>query len=492
MDIYDFSKFREREYSWEPSAKRQLKQFKLRTGILVVVMLFLLALTAYVQARTSLLNTSAYFFSLFAVVVLTLGLRIALNSASRRKSGKMPPKVRHDYALYAYHHQGRKNNILGNQYLMLCAKADVCQKKYELAEQALDQIVMEKCRGDQLKQVWLLKMIVALSKNCAEESREAYICYSGIEVKNGSFPSDESVSACLDTMDAETLTCLMKENEKSKVEHPIRIGCISILLYYCIMFYTVGVGINTDKGYALRPDFVRIALPFTCIATVLLVIAGMIRMFKSENFSGRKKNKVGFAACCMVILCGVAMISFGICQNFNRKEEVVTKDGAYTYLEVRSGRKSSGFSYVYRTNNPFVMQRVNEISDATPEQVSDAKQKSEDTNAEQSLQNAMTLVYNYLDEEKRYSDMELNFCVSAKGETYAVICATQEEEHARVLDVEYRLYYNGTKENKNGTECAEIVLQKWYPNGENNAQLINFYLVDPDTLEVIDEHDSSW
>lgn len=138
------------------------------------------------------------------------------------------------------------------------------------------------------------------------------------------------------------------------------------------------------------------------------------------------------------------------------------------------------------------MQRVNEISDATPEQVSDAKQKSEDTNAEQSLQNAMTLVYNYLDEKKRYSDMELNFCASAKGETYAVICATQEEEHTRVLDVEYRLYYNGTKENRNGTECAEIVLQKWYPNGENNAQLINFYLVDPDTLEVIDEHDSSW
>ncbi|EKC64327.1 hypothetical protein OBE_07019, partial [human gut metagenome] len=38
----------------------------------------------------------------------------------------------------------------------------------------------------------------------------------------------------------------------------------------------------------------------------------------------------------------------------------------------------------------------------------------------------------------------------------------------------------------------ELVLEKVYPNGEYETELVDFYLVDPETLEVIDEQKSTW
>ena len=69
------------------------------------------------------------------MVILAFGLRLALNAGSRKQTRKMSSDEKHDYALYFYHRHGRKNTVLGNFYLVICAQADVCQRKYELAEQ---------------------------------------------------------------------------------------------------------------------------------------------------------------------------------------------------------------------------------------------------------------------------------------------------------------------------------------------------------------------
>ena len=73
------------------------------------------------------------------MVILAFGLRLALNAGSRKQTRKMSLDEKHDYALYFYHRHGRKNAVLGNFYLVICAQADVCQRKYELAEQALEE-----------------------------------------------------------------------------------------------------------------------------------------------------------------------------------------------------------------------------------------------------------------------------------------------------------------------------------------------------------------
>ena len=61
-------------------------------------------------------------------------------------------------------------------------------------------------------------------------------------------------------------------------------------------------------------------------------------------------------------------------------------------------------------------------------------------------------------------------------------------EDGNQVSVEYGLYYNREKTDDNGTYCDEYVLEKKYPGGTYDTQLVDFYLVNPDTLEVTDEH----
>ena len=45
---------------------------------------------------------------------------------------------------------------------------------------------------------------------------------------------------------------------------------------------------------------------------------------------------------------------------------------------------------------------------------------------------------------------------------------------------------------ENNTTFEELVLEKVYPDGGYETELVDFYLVNPETLEVMDEHKSSW
>ena len=94
-----------------------------------------------------------------------------------------------------------------------------------------------KCKADQLKQIWLLRLIIALAIDDEEKIQETFICYNGIEVRSKGFPATDIVRECLDHRDAETLTEVMKQSVVVKKEHPLRIGCISISLRtaFCFM-----------------------------------------------------------------------------------------------------------------------------------------------------------------------------------------------------------------------------------------------------------------
>ena len=45
---------------------------------------------------------------------------------------------------------------------------------------------------------------------------------------------------------------------------------------------------------------------------------------------------------------------------------------------------------------------------------------------------------------------------------------------------------------KNNNTFEELVLEKVYPDGGYETELVDFYLVNSETLEVIDEQKSSW
>ena len=77
-------------------------------------------------------------------------------------------------------------------------------------------------------------------------------------------------------------------------------------------------------------------------------------------------------------------------------------------------------------------------------------------------------MFEYLQNEGQFTDAELSFDANAKGETYGLISAGQEQAGTRMVDVEYRLYinFNGEKTNDEGKTCTEIVLEKFYPGGK--------------------------
>lgn len=67
-----------------------------------------------------------------------------------------------------------------------------------------------------------------------------------------------------------------------------------------------------------------------------------------------------------------------------------------------------------------------------------------------------------------------------------------ETRDGNSIVVKYNLYYNKEKMDANNTNCDEFVLEKQYVNGKYETEIIDFYLVNPDTLEVIDEHKTTW
>ena len=69
---------------------------------------------------------------------------------------------------------------------------------------------------------------------------------------------------------------------------------------------------------------------------------------------------------------------------------------------------------------------------------------------------------------------------------------TTEEKDGTTVNVNYCLYDNGSKTDENNNTFEELVLEKVYPDGGYETELVDFYLVNPETLEVIDEQKSSW
>ena len=67
------------------------------------------------------------------------------------------------------------------------------------------------------------------------------------------------------------------------------------------------------------------------------------------------------------------------------------------------------------------------------------------------------------------------------------MCFTQETKNGNTVNVRYCLYDNGSKTDADGNSCEELVLEKVYPDGNYETELVDIYLVNTDTMQVTDE-----
>ena len=114
-----------------------------------------------------------------------------------------------------------------------------------------------------------------------------------------------------------------------------------------------------------------------------------------------------------------------------------------------------------------------------------------DSDGSFSAQNAMQAVYEYLKNNGAYQELRISYSANAKGDLYARIGSGSEAQGAEERSYELRLYDNGEKESDSGI-CREIVLEKVYMAGDGETELLDFFLVHPETMEVTDENKTDW
>ena len=497
------------------------KSDKVKWLIVLPAMLGVVLVT-YVERTTDIWGFGAFSCQLLAIVELAYGLRIALMARRRKRSYQLSTEERHDYAQYLYEKQYRRYPVVANQMLFVMARMSVLLGKYERAGEELVDIRTDKCNPVQLKLYYYLRIITAQATEDVDSVQENLTRFAGIPDVKGVYPSEAEIAMWIEQRDTIQMAEALKKAVPDKKEHPVRIGIITVILAYSTFFYGLWYGINRDMGYEVRYHFAEISIVVVGIGLAVLIIWGIVSLYihncqelAVQSGKSRVALIIIYGAAAIFALLILGMSSLSVVLGMDGIETVTDHDSKYTYITVQ---EDYGGERRYRTNNPFVMQSMDSLwlsSDTTD--ADENNEESLDTNTGNSsetedsqsedtvedyemegqhdglmIQNAMLAVYNYLQEQNTLQNMAFSYTANAKGEVYAIVSEMQEIKDGNTVNVRYCLYDNGSKTDADGNSCEELVLEKVFPDGNYETELVDFYLVNADTMQVTDEQKNTW
>ena len=490
--------------------------------LIVVPAMLGIVFVTYVEHTTDIWGFGAFICQLIAILELAYGLRIAMLAQNRKKAYQLAPEERHEYAKYLYEKQYRRYPVVANQMLFVMARMSVLLGKYERAGEELVDIRTDKCNPVQLKLYYYLRIITAQATEDVDSVQENLTRFAGIPDVKGVYPSEAVLAMWIEQRDTVQIAEALKKAVPDKKEHPMRIGIITVILAYSTFFYGLWYGINRDMGYEVRYHFAEISIVVVGIGLAVLIIWGIVSLYihncqelAVQSGKSRVALIIIYGAAAIFALLILGMSSLSVVLGMDGIETVTDHDSKYTYITVQ---EDYGGERRYRTNNPFVMQSMDSLwlsSDTTD--ADENNEKSPDTNTGDSLetedsqsedtvedyemegqhdglmiQNAMLAVYNYLQEQNTLQNMAFSYTANAKGEVYAIVSEMQETKDGNTVNVRYCLYDNGSKTDADGNSCEELVLEKVYPDGNYETELMDFYLVNADTMQVTDEQKNTW
>lgn len=490
--------------------------------LIVVPAMLGIVFVTYVEHTTDIWGFGAFICQLIAILELAYGLRIAMLAQNRKKAYQLAPEERHEYAKYLYEKQYRRYPVVANQMLFVMARMSVLLGKYERAGEELVDIRTDKCNPVQLKLYYYLRIITAQATEDVDSVQENLTRFAGIPDVKGVYPSEAEIAMWIEQRDTIQMAEALKKAVPDKKEHPVRIGIITVILAYSTFFYGLWYGINRDMGYEVRYHFAEISIVVVGIGLAVLIIWGIVSLYihncqelAVQSGKSRVALIIIYGAAAIFALLILGMSSLSVVLGMDGIETVTDHDSKYTYITVQ---EDYGGERRYRTNNPFVMQSMDSLwlsSDTTD--ADENNEESLDTNTGNSsetedsqsedtvedyemegqydglmIQNAMLAVYNYLQEQNTLQNMAFSYTANAKGEVYAVVSETQETKDGNTVNVRYCLYDNGAKTDADGNSCEELVLEKVYPDGNYETELVDFYLVNVDTMQVTDEQKNTW
>jgi hypothetical protein len=384
-------------------------------------------------------------------------------------------------------------------------------------------------------------------QSCAS-AEDWYIRYSGFSDKTGKFPENAAVESW---MKPEVM-----ENKQAQDEMIAAISGISIepelhpffnlffgmMLAHSIFFFAVQS--FTASGWQLRPKYSFFAGGLAGLFVLILGIGILYLLLKKRRRAGSPERGADKArliivgiAWVLLVLSLSAMVFLGSWAGTSDQERVLTDAVPdpftgikYVYL---AEEKDYGGTRYYRSPDFIFMEEWSEaiyydteadLPEAGGEELNTASAVSgnsaesgvpDQKTGSSSLsviagdstgsgydggagsddsffaQNAMQAVYEYLKSKGEFQNLSISYSANAKGDLYARIGSGSDAQGAEERSYELRLYDNGEKESDSGT-CREIVLEKVYLAGDGETELMDFYLVNRETLEVTDEQKTEW
>lgn len=507
--------FEGKTYPWNPTVKKKARRVFMLRWLFVILAAAAIFFLTYQKLTTNVWGLTAFLCQLLAVIELAFGLQFVEAGWSRKISSRMPLDEHYEYALYMYHIQSVRDLATNNRMLLLIASLEIQLGKYDHATQTITQISVGKCTPVQLKQLYYMQILLAAEAGDTDTKNQFLTRYTGIPDTNGEYPSEAELTTWIEAEEMDRLISALKKFTPTRKEHILRTCLITIVLAYSTFFYGAWYGINRSAGYAIRYYFAEISVIFVSVTLSCLLIWGMICLYKRQKSllnrkAARRIIAVSYAALTLFLLSLIGysflIVSFGV----EGTETVTGQDQHYIYLSVQP---DYGIATQYRTDNLIYMQKTglflpntdtlteSSVPDSDPNdsetQDSSISDSSENSPAQESqkaspLQDEMRAVYQYIQQQNPLPDMNFTYTANAKGENYAILSETTEEKDGTTVNVNYCLYDNGSKTDENNNTFEELVLEKVYPDGGYETELVDFYLVNSETLEVIDEQKSSW
>lgn len=464
MNRYDMRQFDSKSYPWDEKGKKTAVHYIVWRWI---VSLLIMAGIVYMAVSTKLemLSFSGTLCEMLAFVALDIALLLLIAGFYRWKSQRLEPEARHDFLLRIYRRNRNRSVVMDNLSLLGMAKIKAERREYEACKDALALVKTEKLQQPDLKLYYKLQMDAAMYTGDVAAAEEWRVRFTGIQ---GEFPAVRKF-------------------------HSIRNSLIFLFVSYLLAFKGLSVGLQEPyelrSAYQMWSDLMVAVGGAVCCG---IWIAQVWKRYKAWKQEHNRRNISQILLIVLLVLFALFFLivvgAFGILSI--PEETEVGRDDKYVYLDVSYG--TGYYIWSAKADNPFIRETYYKNSglsdsDATDNgdtnSYQDTQSSNDSTGAKQyeTEENEMNAVWQYLVSNSVIEDQGFTTDMDAKGYTYAVVGNAKGD---RLV-----LKGNGDQTDDNGNACTEYVLEQ---EGEDQTELLGFYLVNRTTLEVTDEHKTSW
>ena len=464
MNRYDMRQFDPKSYPWDEKGKKTAVHYIVWRWI---VSLLIMAGIVYMAVSTKLemLSFSGTLCEMLAFVALDSALLLLIAGFYRWKSQRLEPEARHDFLLRIYRRNRNRSVVMDNLSLLGMAKIKAERREYEACKDALALVKTEKLQQPDLKLYYKLQMDAAMYTGDVAAAEEWRVRFTGIQ---GEFPAVRKF-------------------------HSIRNSLIFLFASYLLAYKGLSVGLQEPyelrSAYQMWSDLMVAVGGAVCCG---IWIAQVWKRYKAWKQEHNRRNISQILLIVLLVLFALFFLivvgAFGILTI--PEETEVGRDDKYVYLDVSYG--TGYYIWSAKADNPFIRETYYKNSglsdsdasdDGNTNSYQDTQSSNDSTEAKQyeTEENEMNAVWQYLVSTSVIEDQGFTTDMDAKGYTYGVVGNAKGD---RLV-----LKGNGDQTDDNGNACTEYVLEQ---EGEDQTELLGFYLVNRTTLEVTDEHKTSW